>query len=186
MLESEDLKTLTRTGELILRVRDGSIAARLAPHPALTLMASTGRPPEGLLWGDRFFGLTPEGQYVEGLLYPLPQLRVLPSAAEDDAWARHFPLSPERQQAESGAVVFPYALAGAALTAWLTELLRRHPQLTLMLGTRLARVVSLHPDGRLECEVETEALEPERQFVALEPRHLEQIVRQLPACAQGE
>jgi hypothetical protein len=34
--------------------------------------------------------------------------------------------------------------------------------------------------------VETEALEPERQFVTLEPRHLEQLVRQLPALAKGE
>jgi hypothetical protein len=46
--------------------------------------------------------------------------------------------------------------------------------------------VALHPDGRLECEVETEALEPERQFVALEPRHLDQLARQLPALAKGE
>lgn len=109
--------------------------------------------------GARFFSLTPEGQYVEGFLYPLFNL---------------------------GAVSFPYATAGAALTSWLGERLRRHPQLTLMLGTRLARVVALHPDGKLECEVETEALEPERQFVTLEPQHLEQLMRQLPALAQGE
>lgn len=122
-------------------------------------MASNGRSPEGLLWGARFFSLSAEGQYVEGFLYPLFNL---------------------------GAISFPYASAGAALTSWLTERLRRHPQLTLMLGTKLARVVALHPDGRLECEVETEALEPERQFVSLEPRHLEQLVRQLPALAKGE
>jgi hypothetical protein len=111
--------------------------------------------------GARFFRLTPEGRYVEGFLYPLPA----PAPA---------------------GVAFPYASAGAALTAWLMEVLRRHPQLTLMLGTKLARVVALHPDGRLECEVETEALEPERQFVSLEPRHLAQLVRQLPAPAGGQ
>jgi hypothetical protein len=157
--QSEDLKELAERGQVTLRGRGGEVAARFAVTPALALMAANGRPAEGLLWGARFFRLTPEGSYVEGFLYPL--------------------FAP-------GAVAFPYATAGAALTAWLTELLRRHPQLTLMLGTRLARVIALHPDGRLECEVETEALEPERQFVALEPRHLDQLVRQLPALAKGE
>jgi hypothetical protein len=157
--ESEDLKELTGQGRLVLRTRGGEVAARVSGTPALALMAANGHPAEGLLWGARFFRLTPEGRYVEGFLYPLPA---------------------------PGAVAFPYSSAGAALTSWLGERLRRHPQLTLMLGTRLARVVALHPDGRLECEVETEALEPERQFVTLEPRHLEQIVRQFPALAGGE
>jgi hypothetical protein len=157
--ESEDLKALAGSGQLTLRIKGGAVAARFSVTPALTLMAANGHPPEGLLWGARFFYLSAEGQYVEGLLYPL--------------------FAP-------GAVTFPYATAGAALIAWLGERLRRHPQLTLMLGTKLARVVALHPDGRLECEVETEALEPERQFVALEPRHLDQLVRQLPALARGE
>jgi hypothetical protein len=156
--QSEDLKALAGSGQLTLRTRDGEVAARFSVTPALSLMASNGHPPEGLLWGARFFRLTAEGRYVEGLLYPL---------------------------FAQGSVTFPYASSGAALTSWLTERLRRHPQLTLMLGTRLSRVIALHPDGRLECEVETEALEPERQFVTLEPRHLEQIVRQLPALAQG-
>ncbi|HEX8352876.1 MAG TPA: hypothetical protein VF611_08255 [Pyrinomonadaceae bacterium] len=156
--QSEDLKELTERGRLTLRTRGGEVAAHVSGTPALALMAANGHPAEGLLWGARFFRLTPEGRYVEGFLYPLPT---------------------------PGSLAFPYASAGAALTAWLGERLRRHPQLTLMLGTRLARVIALHLDGRLECEVETEALEPERQFVALEPRHLEQIVRQLPALARG-
>ena len=156
MTESEDLRALAERGELVLRLTGGDIVARLTPPPALTLMAANGHPPEGLLWGARFFSLTPEGRYVEGLLYPL--------------------FAP-------GAACFPYAAAGAALTAWLGERLRRHPQLTLLLGTKPARVVALHPDGRLECEVETEGLEPERQFVALEPRHLDQLVRQLASLS---
>jgi hypothetical protein len=159
MTDSEDLKALAERGQLTLRIKGGEVAARFSVTPALALMAANGHPPEGLVWGARFFHLTPEGRYVEGLLYPL---------------------------LATGAVAFPYSATGAALTAWLGELLRRHPQLTLLLGTRLARVVALHPDGRLECEVETEALEPERQFVALEPRHLDQLVRQLPALARGE
>ncbi len=50
---------------------------------------------------------------------------------------------------------------------------------TLLLGTKRARVIELHEDGRLECEVETEALEPERQFVAFESAHLDQLVRKI-------
>jgi hypothetical protein len=159
MTESEDLKALAERGQLTLRVKGGEVAARFVAPPALALMAANGHPPEGIVWGTRWFHLTPEGRYVEGLLYPL---------------------------SAPGGVNFPYSAAGAALTSWLGERLRRHPGLTLMLGTRLARVIALHPDGRLECEVETEALEPERQFVTLEPRHLEQLVRQLPALAKGE
>jgi hypothetical protein len=158
MSESEDLKALTERGQLILRLKSGAVAERYEAPLVLSIMAANGRLPEGLVWGNRFFSLTAEGQYVEGLLYPLTL----------------------------GEVAFPYSAAGAALTVWLGQRIRRHPQLTLMLGTKLARVIALHPDGRLECEVETEALEPERQFVALEPRHLEQIVRQLPALARGE
>jgi hypothetical protein len=156
--QSEDLKALAERRQLTLRLKGGEVAARFAAPPALALMAADARPPEGLMWGARFFLLSAAGSYVEAQLYPL--------------------FAP-------GAITFPYASAGAALTSWLGERLRRHPRLTLMLGTRLARVVALHPDGRLECEVETEALEPERQFVALEPRHLEQIVRQLLAPARG-
>ena len=39
----------------------------------------------------------------------------------------------------------------------------------------------LHGDGRLEVEVETEALEPERQFVAFDASHLDQLVRKIAA-----
>jgi hypothetical protein len=157
MSESEDLKALAERRQITLRLKGGEVVARFAVTPALALMAAGGRPPEGLMWGARFFLLSAAGRYVEAQLYPL--------------------FAP-------GAITFPYAAAGAALTAWLGERLRRHPQLTLMLGTKLARVVTLHPDGRLECEVETKALEPERQFVSLEPQHLEQLVRKL--AARGE
>jgi hypothetical protein len=99
--ESEDLKALAERGQLTLRIQGGEVAARFAVTPALSLMTANGHPPEGLLWGARFFSLTNDGQYVEGLLYPL--------------------FAP-------GAVTFPYATAGASLTSWLTERLRRHPQ----------------------------------------------------------
>ncbi|MDQ3804291.1 MAG: hypothetical protein M3416_10720 [Acidobacteriota bacterium] len=68
---STDLQELIDNNVLTLRVRGGGVAARLHPHPALALMAAKGNPPEGLLWGGRTFFLTPEGRYVEGLLYPL-------------------------------------------------------------------------------------------------------------------
>ncbi len=50
-----------------------------------------------------------------------------------------------------------------------------------MLGTKRASVIALHEDGRLECEIETEALEPERQFVAFEARYLDQLLRKIAA-----
>ncbi|MET0625738.1 MAG: hypothetical protein ABW250_22575 [Pyrinomonadaceae bacterium] len=80
-----------------------------------------------------------------------------------------------------GAVAFPYSAAGAAFTAWFNERVRRLQNPAVMLGTKLARVVDLHPDGRLEVEIETEALEPERQFVAFEAAYLDQLVRKIAA-----
>jgi hypothetical protein len=74
-----------------------------------------------------------------------------------------------------------YALAGEAFTRWLNERLARLPNPTVMLGTKRARVGKLLPDGRLAVEVETEALEPERQFVAFEASYLDQLVRRLAA-----
>ncbi len=78
-------------------------------------------------------------------------------------------------------VAAPYAAAGKAFTNWFNECVRRLTNPTLMLGTKLARVVELHRDGRLEVEIETEALEPERQFVAFEAKYLDQLVRKIAA-----
>ncbi|HWS87980.1 MAG TPA: hypothetical protein VN282_13505 [Pyrinomonadaceae bacterium] len=75
----------------------------------------------------------------------------------------------------------PYALAGEAFTGWFNDRVRRLTNPTVLLGTKLARVVGLHQDGRLECEIETEALEPERQFVAFEASYLDQLVRKIAA-----
>lgn len=82
---------------------------------------------------------------------------------------------------QAGPVAFPYAAAGAAFTAWFNDRVCRLTNPTVMLGTKLARVVELHADGRLECEIETEALEPERQFVAFEASYLDQLVRKIAA-----
>ena len=75
----------------------------------------------------------------------------------------------------------PYALAGEAFTNWFNERVRVLASPTVMLGTKRARVVSLLPDGRLQVEVETEALEPERQAVAFEATYLDQLVRKIAA-----
>ena len=75
----------------------------------------------------------------------------------------------------------PYALAGEAFTNWFNERVRVLASPTVMLGTKRARVVSLLPDGRLQVEVETEALEPERQSVAFEASYLDQLVRKIAA-----
>ena len=75
----------------------------------------------------------------------------------------------------------PYALAGEAFTNWFNERVRVLASPTVMLGTKRARVVSLLSDGRLQVEVETEALEPERQSVAFEATYLDQLVRKIAA-----
>ena len=74
---SDDLRTLVERGELILRTKGGEVAARLVAPPALSVMAGNGRPPEGLAWGERYFSLSAEGSYVEGLLYVLLGPRVI-------------------------------------------------------------------------------------------------------------
>lgn len=76
---SDDMRTLVERGELILRVQTGEVAARLRPHPALPLMAANGFAPEGLVWGQRFFFLSGEGEYREGMLYPLLDPEVMQS-----------------------------------------------------------------------------------------------------------
>jgi hypothetical protein len=75
----------------------------------------------------------------------------------------------------------PYALAGEAFTAWFNDRVRVLASPTVMLGTKRAHVVGLLADGRLQVEVETEALEPERQFVAFEAQYLDQLVRKIAA-----
>jgi hypothetical protein len=197
--QSEDLKALADTGELTLRLKSGEVVTRLASHPALSLMVANGRAPEGIVWGSRFFFLSAEGQYVEGLLYPLLQPRSLPPAtpwAGAREGAQLFHLTHEGQYDESaaeavtgegarpGVVAFPYSAAGVALVSWFNDQVRRLPNLRLMLGTELARVVELHQDGRLECEVETEALEPERRFVAFDASHLDQLVQKLASLSR--
>jgi hypothetical protein len=87
-------------------------------------------------------------------------------------------------RARDGAIAFPYAAAGAVFTNWFNGQARRLPNFRLMLGTEAAHVVSLHEDGRLECEVETEALEPERRFVAFDSSHLDQLVSKLASLSQ--
>lgn len=78
----------------------------------------------------------------------------------------------------------PFALAGEAFTAWFNDKVRQLPSPTVLLGTKRARVVALLPDGRLQVEVETEALEPERQFVAFEAAYLDQLVRKIAAIGR--
>jgi hypothetical protein len=82
---------------------------------------------------------------------------------------------------EQGAVAFPYAAAGAAFTNWFNDKLLRLPNTSIMLGTKRVHVVELHEDGRLEVELDTEALEPEQQFVAFEAIYLDQLVRKIAA-----
>jgi hypothetical protein len=82
---------------------------------------------------------------------------------------------------EQGAVAFPYAAAGAVFTNWFNDKVQKLASPTVMLGTKRARVVGLYEDGRLAVEIETEALEPEKQFVAFDSSHLDQLVRKIAA-----
>jgi hypothetical protein len=86
-----------------------------------------------------------------------------------------------QESTQQGAVAFPYAAAGAAFTNWFNDRVGKLSSPTIMLGTKRARVVGLYEDGRLAIEVETEALEPERQFVVFEASHLDQLVRKIAA-----
>jgi hypothetical protein len=86
-----------------------------------------------------------------------------------------------QESAQQGAVAFPYAAAGAAFTNWFNDRVSKLSSPTIMLGTKRARVVGLYEDGRLAVEIETEALEPERQFVAFDASHLDQLVRKIAA-----
>jgi hypothetical protein len=79
------------------------------------------------------------------------------------------------------AVASPYAAAGAAFTNWFNEKVGKLSNPTVMLGTKRARVIALYEDGRLAVEIETEALELERQFVAFDASHLDQLVRKIAA-----
>ena len=82
----------------------------------------------------------------------------------------------EKAQAQA-----PFALAGEAFTAWFNDRVRKLPNPAVLLGTKRAYVVALLPDGRLQVEVETEALEPERQFVDFEATYLDQLARKIAA-----
>ena len=75
----------------------------------------------------------------------------------------------------------PYALAGEAFTNWFNDRVRVLASPTVMLGTKRATVIGLLADGRLQVEVETEALEPEKQSVAFESAYLDQLVRKIAA-----
>lgn len=82
-----------------------------------------------------------------------------------------------------GAVAFPYAAAGAVFTSWFNDRVRRLNSPTVWVGPTLARVIELHPDGSLEVETQTEALEPERQLLPFEAAHLDRFL--LKFAAQG-
>ena len=88
-------------------------------------------------------------------------------------------------RAPSGPVAFPYAIAGAAFTAWFNDRARRLGHPLVWVGATLVRVIELHPDGSLEVEAETGAAEPERRFVPLEAAHLDRFLLTFAARGAG-
>jgi hypothetical protein len=87
-----DIEELAEDGTLILRTADGEVVARLRAQPALILMAANGKPPEGLLWGERFF-YRRGGEYVEGLLAPVYGSELVGAGRENENTADEGPLS---------------------------------------------------------------------------------------------
>jgi hypothetical protein len=87
--------------------------------------------------------------------------------------------------AHPGAVASPFAIAGAAFTAWFNDRARRLDHPLVWVGTTLARVIELHRDGSLEVEVETGTVEPERRFVPLESEHLDRFLLTFAARGAG-
>jgi hypothetical protein len=78
----------------------------------------------------------------------------------------------------------PYAAAGAQFTKWFNRRVSEVPNPTVKLGTKTARVETLHDDGRLEVRIEGEGGKDEQQFVAFDPSHLDMLLMKFTAAAR--
>ena len=79
----------------------------------------------------------------------------------------------------------PYFNAGREFTKWFNSMLTRTPNPVLKLGTKTARVETLHDDGRLEVRIEGEGGRDEQQFVAFEARYLDMLLLKLASAARA-
>lgn len=74
-----------------------------------------------------------------------------------------------------------YAAPGEAFTIWFNHQLRALSRPSIKLGAKSAEVIKLHPDGRLECEVEGAGSQNEKTFVFFDMTHFEQLIRKITA-----
>lgn len=74
-----------------------------------------------------------------------------------------------------------YAATGEVFTNWYNEQVSKLSKPTVMLGTKQAEVIKLHPDGRLECEVDGAGSQNEKTFVVFDSKYLEQLLRRITA-----
>lgn len=75
-----------------------------------------------------------------------------------------------------------YAAAGREFTNWFNSMLTRTPNPALKLGTKTARVETLHDDGRLEVYVGDG--EGEQQFVAFNEQHLDALLLKFASASR--
>ena len=74
-----------------------------------------------------------------------------------------------------------HVAVGKEFTDWFNDKLNALTRPTITLGTKRAEVIELHPDGRLECEVEGTGSQNEQTFVAFDMTHFEQLIRKITA-----
>lgn len=74
-----------------------------------------------------------------------------------------------------------YVAVGEEFTNWFNDKLKALTRPTITLGTKQAEVIKLHPDGRLEAEVEGTGSQNEQTFVAFDMTHFEQLIRKITA-----
>jgi hypothetical protein len=72
-----------------------------------------------------------------------------------------------------------FAAAGRTFTKWLNDRLSRTNKPTIALGTKTATVIMLRDDGTLVVDVDGDEVKGERQFIALDAKHLDALMPQL-------
>ena len=74
-----------------------------------------------------------------------------------------------------------YVHNGGLFTDWFNDRLAKLVNPTISLGTKQASAIRLHADGRLECALSGVEDGGATQFVAFEPKYLDQLVRKIGA-----
>ena len=84
----------------------------------------------------------------------------------------------QAEQTESRQGYIPFAEAGRTFTAWFNAQLAAANNPTITLGTKTATAIMLRDDGSLAVEVDGPDVKGERQSVALDRQHLDELMPQ--------